>query len=824
MNNARVHLISNAHLDPMWLWEWEEGAAATVSTFRTAADLCEQFDGYVFNHNESLLYQWIEEYEPALFERVERLVQAGKWHIMGGWHVQPDCNMPSGESFVRQALLGKTYFREKFGVEPSTAINFDPFGHTRGLVQILAKAGYDSYLFCRPSQDWFQLPDDDFLWVGYDGSKIMGHRMRDYGSGLGAARAKIESRLEGCTGKAFGLIAWGVGDHGGGPSLKDVQDLNALISKRDDLEIVHSTPEAYFVELAKVKDSLPRVTTDLNPWAVGCYTSQNRIKQKHRLLENELYATEKMASAASCQGLMEYPTDDFESAMYDLATCEFHDILPGSSIQKVEDAALRMLDHGLEILSRIKARAFFALSAGEGIGSAEEIPILVYNPHPFPIAMPVECEFMMADQNWSDSFTLTPVYLNGRKIASQNIKEDSSINLDWRKRVVFMASLAPSTMNRFDCRMERVEARPMMPAISANEPFIFRTDDIEAVVNTQTGFIDKYAVGGVDCLKHGAFEPIVMTDDEDSWGMNVRGFRTEAGRFVLMSPQDGTEFSGVKEGVLPSVRIVEDGPVRTTVEAVFEYGRSAVINQYLLPKAGTEIEVRVRVHWNEKDKCLKLSIPVKGDRYLGQVAYGVGDLPANGHEAVAQKWVAVVDGSTALSCINDGVYGSDFSDDGLRLTLLRSPAYSGHPIGERKVVPQDRYLPRVDQGERLYRFWINVGEKDDRLEKIDREALVHNEKPMALSFFPPGFGEKPKPFITLSDDVVQISAVKQAQDDKGLIVRLFEPTGSARETVLSLPFAGLSVELSLGAFEIRTLRIDVSNGKFEETDLLERLA
>jgi alpha-mannosidase len=370
--------------------------------------------------------------------------------------------------------------------------------------------------------------------------------------------------------------------------------------------------------------------------------------------------------------------------------------------------------------------------------------------------------------------------------------------------------------------MERVEARPMMPAISANEPFIFRTDDIEVVVNTQTGFIDKYAVGGVDCLKHGAFEPIVMTDDEDSWGMNVRGFRTEAGRLILMSPQDGTEFSGVKEGVLPSVRIVEDGPVRTTVEAVFEYGRSAVINQYLLPKAGTEIEVRVRVHWNEKDKCLKLSIPVKGDRYLGQVAYGVGDLPANGDEAVAQKWVAVVDGSTALSCINDGVYGSDFSDDGLRLTLLRSPAYSGHPIGERKVVPQDRYLPRVDQGERLYRFWINGGEKDDRLEKIDREALVHNEKPMALSFFPPGFGEKPKPFITLSDDVVQISAVKQAQDDKGLIVRLFEPTGSARETVLSLPFAGLSVELSLGAFEIRTLRIDVSNGKFEDTDLLER--
>ena len=126
----------------------EEGVAAAVSTFRTAADLCDEFDGFIFNHNESILYQWVEEYEPQLFERIQRLVKEGKWHIMGGWHLQPDCNMPSGESFIRQILLGKTYFAQKFGKEPTTAINFDPFGHSRGLVQILAKSGYDSYLCC----------------------------------------------------------------------------------------------------------------------------------------------------------------------------------------------------------------------------------------------------------------------------------------------------------------------------------------------------------------------------------------------------------------------------------------------------------------------------------------------------------------------------------------------------------------------------------------------------------------------------------------------------------------------------------------------------
>ncbi len=146
MLKPSVHLICNAHLDPVWLWEWEEGAAEAISTFRVAADLCEEFDTFIFNHNEALVYEWVEEYEPALFERIRHLVKAGRWHVMGGWHVQPDCNMPSGESFVRQALLGRRYFSEKFGVEPRTAVNLDPFGHTRGLVQILAKSGYAAYL------------------------------------------------------------------------------------------------------------------------------------------------------------------------------------------------------------------------------------------------------------------------------------------------------------------------------------------------------------------------------------------------------------------------------------------------------------------------------------------------------------------------------------------------------------------------------------------------------------------------------------------------------------------------------------------------------
>ena len=112
------------------MWEWEEGVAEAISTFRTAVEICEQNDSFVFNHNEVILYKWVNEYDPELFKRIQKLVKAGKWHIMGGWYLQPDCNMPCGESFVRQILLGKAYFKKYFNAEPKTAINFDPFGHT----------------------------------------------------------------------------------------------------------------------------------------------------------------------------------------------------------------------------------------------------------------------------------------------------------------------------------------------------------------------------------------------------------------------------------------------------------------------------------------------------------------------------------------------------------------------------------------------------------------------------------------------------------------------------------------------------------------------
>ena len=133
MANKKVHLICNAHIDPVWQWEWQEGISAAISTFQSAVDLSKEYD-YIFCHNEVTLYKYIEEYAPKLFNEIRELIKEGKWCVMGGWYLQPDCTMPSGESFVRQILHGLDYFKSKFNVFPKVAINFDAFGHTVGPV------------------------------------------------------------------------------------------------------------------------------------------------------------------------------------------------------------------------------------------------------------------------------------------------------------------------------------------------------------------------------------------------------------------------------------------------------------------------------------------------------------------------------------------------------------------------------------------------------------------------------------------------------------------------------------------------------------------
>ncbi|MCK4646455.1 MAG: alpha-mannosidase [Candidatus Aminicenantes bacterium] len=828
MSDKTLYLVCNAHIDPVWLWEWEEGAAAALSTFRTAARFCEEFDDFVFNHNEAVLYKWVESYEPELFDKIQQLVEQKKWHIMGGWYIQPDCNLPSGESFVRQILVGRKYFKKKFGVEPDTAINFDPFGHTRGLVQILKKSGYTSYLFCRPDSKELVLPADDFLWVGYDGSEILAHRARyHYNSERGKARKLVEKFMSENSRQKTGLLLWGIGNHGGGPSQEDLEQLHKLMKKESGWRIRHGIPEDYFEVLSGTTGELPRYARDLNPWAVGCYTTMSLVKQKHRRLENAYFLTEKMAVHAALQGLMEYPREELHEALEDLLFCAFHDILPGSSIPQVEAYALQRMDHGLEILSRLKAKAFFALLSGEPQAQEGEFPVFVYNPHPYPVEEMIICEFQPHEPNFNqDTFWLPEIKdINGKNISFQLEKESSNISVDHRKRVVFHAELKPCQMNRFPCFLKEIESKPKKNK-RAETPLVLKSDTCEVVVNDKTGLVESYRIDSVDFLNPDSFRLLVVEDYADPWGMLVRSFRDVKDSFTLMSREESARFAGVSSSELEPVRIIEDGPVRTVVEALFVFNHSSICQRYKIPKKGAELEVEIRVYWNEKDSMLKLSIPTpfQNSRCRGQVAYGVEDFDRMGEELVSQKWIGAVssDGQYALTVINSGTYGFDFAEDELRFSLLRSAAYSAHPVGEGiPLVPQDRFEPRIDQGERLFRFWIKGGKTSDRMSQVDREALVKNEAPVALFCSPSGKGKKPLPSVLVSEGVIQVTAIKMAEENNWLIIRLFEPTGEKRGVCVKVPALNLSFDVSLKHFEIKTMAVDLASHEVFEVNLME---
>lgn len=824
MEKKELHLICNAHLDPVWLWNLEEGISAALSTFRTAADFCENYEGFVFNHNEVLLYQWIEEYDPALFARIQKLVQEGKWHIMGGWFLQPDCNMPSGESFIRQIRTGRRYFQEKFDKTPGTAINFDPFGHSRGLVQLLKKAGYHSYLFCRPFQGDFPLECDDFIWEGFDGSKVLGHRASEsYNSLMGEAGQKVTRRLselEKEPERTEVILLWGVGNHGGGPSRQDLADLGEIMKSEKEWEIKHSIPEEYFEKLDESK--LKTVSRDINPWAVGCYTSQIRIKQGHRRLEGILTMAEKMTSQAALRGLMTYPAEEFSQAEYSLMLSEFHDILPGSSIQSVEEQALGFLGHGTEIADRMRRRAFFALLSGQEKAAEGEYPILAYNPHPWPMKGIFTCEFQLKDQNWSDSFAIPVLYQDGKRIPSQVEKEECNMNLDWRKKVAFETVLPPASMTRISCYIEWGTKENQERALFGEE-FVFTGEHIQASVSRKTGWLTSLVVDGKEYLDGPAGRLRVLQSDKDPWGMNRKSYEDTLGYFALLSPEEGTEFSGSPK-TIESVRIIEDGAVRTVVEAVFGYGRSRACVRYTFPKKGTAVELSYKVEWLEKGALLKMEVPtvLKDGTVLGETAYGVQEYAMDSLEKVSHRWNGVFDfkKDMAVTLINDGTYGISFTDGRMDSSLAHSAAYAAHPIGDRQLIRDDRYLNYIDQGERSYRYILEAGSAKELQEKISREALSFQEAPMVANAFPSGEGVKAAPLLELSDPAVILSSLHESQDKEGFVVRFFETTGEERSVEVKISALNDTKRITLGAYEVKSYRIWPEKGVWEECSIL----
>jgi alpha-mannosidase len=357
-----VHMIGNAHIDPVWLWRWPAGMGEVLATCRTACDMLDEDPAPVFTRSDVWVYQIIEEIDHALFQRIRGHVKAGRWAIVGGWYVQPDCNLPREESFRKHIESGQRYFADRFGLAVTTGYNVDSFGHAASLPRILAEGGYDSYVMMRPMAHEKTLPAGLFRWR----STVE----------AGGVREVVTWRIAGgyCTSaedlgdhvkKALAAAApgvdhvmcfYGVGDHGGGPTREQVTWIKANAASIPGARMVFSHPRAFFNAVLPQRSRLPVVEGELQMHAIGCYSVGRAIKRSARLAEHALVMAEQ---GLAVLGLDKPPSAELDRAWEKLMFSQFHDTYGGTAIPSACEDAVAQLAAARDTAEQILYRALY---------------------------------------------------------------------------------------------------------------------------------------------------------------------------------------------------------------------------------------------------------------------------------------------------------------------------------------------------------------------------------------------------------------------------------------------------------------------------------
>jgi len=444
MKNS-VHLICNAHLDPVWQWRWTEGCSEAIATFRNAVEILNEYPELIFNHNEAILYQWVKKFDNRLFREIRELVAQERWFIAGGWFLQPDLNLPPYENLVRHIRMGRDFFKSEFGVEPRVAYNFDSFGHPAGLPELLRDFGYELYIHQRPEKEFLDLPDSLYQWKGINGATIPAYRIE---IGLyHTERKNIAQRLTEATELALKLdrdvaLFWGLGDHGGGATRIDLDRIREFVASENRVRFLHSTTDRFYEAIKPLITNLPIYDGSLQRVFTGCYTSLSRIKRKAVEASAAAVQSERLIGALN-DGNDPLETHDHASLKdiwTDILFNDFHDILPGSCTEPAEQDALDLYGRAMENIRRLNMESITALNQMTPPLKAH-IPVTVFNSNPGLTTFPVEFE-CMSDYRpfWEGEWVLKLYDRQGKEIPSQEEQPEARLPFhQWRRKISFLA-------------------------------------------------------------------------------------------------------------------------------------------------------------------------------------------------------------------------------------------------------------------------------------------------------------------------------------------------------------------------------------------------
>ena len=805
-----LHLIGNSHIDPVWLWQWPEGYQEVRATFRSALDLMREYPELIFTCDSAAYYEWVEDVDPGMFDEIRARVAEGRWEIVGGWWVEPDCNIPSGESFVRHALVSQLYFLAKFGRIATVGYNVDPFGHNAMLPQILRKSGMDAYVFMRPGPHEKTLASPLFWWESPDGTRVLSFRLpheycssrEDLGYHLDKSLAQLPARWDEM------MAFYGVGNHGGGPTRENLESIRRLDRAGSMPHLIHSTPRRFFDAMLASGREFPVVAEELQHHAVGCYSAHSGIKRWIRRAESSIQSAETWSTVARTLVSIPYPADDLQRAWKGTLFNQFHDTLGGTAIEPAYRDARDQLGEACSIAARTENLAIQSISRAIDLPTPPGVtPVVVFNPHAWPVKATVELEFggLKPSDGLLDE--------TGAPVPLQPIQSFATV-MAWRSRLCFEADLPPLGYRTF--RVTPDAARPDRGALRA-EPSVLENDHVRLELDPETGDITSLVLRRdgtdvADVIAPGS-RVAVVADTSDTWGHRLLAYTDEVGRFERTSPPE----------------LVERGPVRGLLRVDSAFGGSRCTIDYILSADSPSIEMRVILDWHEKSHLAKvrLATAVSADDAWFEVPYGAIRRPASGDEEPGQRWVDVsgpipgADGTFGLAVLNDSKYGFDVHDGEIGVTAVRSPIYAHHePMTPKPGVRyqfQDLGVQRFTLSLLPHRgTWADAG--------LTRAATELNQRPtILLESGHPGRLPDTASYAAVEPDNLVLGAVKVAEDGDDLVVRVVETCGRAVRGAVDLPLWQRRFDIDIGPFQIRTFRISRDpDVEVTETDLLER--
>lgn len=805
MEKRRLHMIGNAHLDLVWLWQWQDGFAQTKATFRSVLDRMKETDEFMFTSSSAVSYEWIEKNDKKMFEEIKARIIEGRWEIVGGWWVQPDCNIPSGESFVRQGLYGQRYFKEKFGVTARCGYNVDSFGHSGSLPQILKKSGMDYYVMMRPMSHEKGLPSCLFQWESDDGSRVLAFRILyeylSWGKELDHHIERCGAEINGTTNEI--MCFYGVGNHGGGPTKENIQSIQRNSSLKKEYEIIFSTPNQYFDSVSKDIAKYPVVHGELLHHAAGCYSVHSEIKKWNRLAENRLIAAEKWSVFAQHDTNLVYP-DNFTQGWKDVLFNQFHDILAGTSIETAYEDARNAYGSAIHCADFNLNNALQSISWNINIPmETEMMPLVVFNPHGSGVLANAEVE-MYGDK--ANDYIVKDS--EGKEIDCQIVS--SMTQCLGRCRLSFTASLP--AMGYTVYRLYKCAGAKEKKSITAtdtsmeNSRFLLEFDQ-------ETGYIKRYydKKNQYDILKgHGAV-PIVIEDKSDTWSHDVTRFNKQIGVFKATS-----------------VSLIECGSVKAVIRVISKYKSSKLVQDFTMYSDLDQIDVFTKIIWNDFQKMLKIAFPVNTifNKYCYESAFGYVERGNTGEEYPVHGWMDATGVTDSLgflyglSILNDSKYSGSVDVNTMMLTLLRSPAYTHHLP---KVLEEDDEYSVIDQGVQTlqYSLYPHKGKWEDSDMEV-RSQLINQPITTIVETYHQGILPETNSFISISKKNIILAAMKKSEDGLGTIVRFFESHKQKTDVLIKFPMLNAELELSFGSNEIKTIYIPSNVEKdIYEVDLLE---